>query len=482
MKFLQSKLLFLFLILYQNVSFGQIPRPEHLSERTDSLRKDFLILRDLLENKYPSLYRFSSKAEINHLLDSCYHSLNGGTTDFEFYKVVKQVFSAIKDGHLYCDPPPQIRKYLDTKAKFFPLKLKFINDKAFVLKSADRTVPLKAEILSINEKSIDEVSSQLFRFIVSDGDIRSKKFNILDNFFYLYYYMAYGENEKFEIKFKNAEGKTQHAVISASLMDKMDIDSKKNTSDTLLNLNFTSGNTAIMRINTFDRTALTENGENFESFLAAAFKKIQRNGTNKLIIDLRGNTGGRDTYGALLYSYLTDRSFRYYRKLQAATKDLAYNQLQKSNSSFDNLSRDMLEQVGEKKFYLREEAHPNLRVWKPNRLNYKGKVWFLIDGLSFSTTAEFCAIARENNRGKFIGEETGGGMAGNTSGNIVEQTLPSTGVTAYLGMIQYEMNINKVGNLNRGIIPDYQVKLDGLDINSDKDPYLNFALKLARED
>lgn len=472
----------LFLTLCQNISFGQTIKSDHLLSRTDSLKRDFSLLRNILENKYPSLYRFSNKEKMNTLLDSCLYSLKDSTTDFEFYKMVRRLFSTIKDGHLYCGPSPRIRKYLDTQARFFPLKVKFIGEKAFVFQSIDGTIPLGAEILSINKKPIGEICSYLFEFVVSDGDVRSKKFHILDNFFYLYYYMAYGEKKLFDIQFKNAEGKIQRTVMGASLMDKMSMDTEEPIPDTFLKVNFVPENIAVLTINTFDRTALTENGENFESFLAAAFKNIQRNKTEKLIIDLRGNTGGRDVYGALLYSYLTDRPFRYYRKLQAATRDLAFNQLQSSNSSFNNLSSDMLKEVGEKQFSLREEAHPNLQIWKPDMLNYKGKVWFLIDGLSFSTTAEFCAIARENKRGKFIGEETGGGMIGNTSGYAMEQTLPSTGITVYLGMIEYEMDINRAENFDRGIIPDYQVKLDDLDVIDGKDRYLDFALKLAGQD
>ena len=36
----------------------------------------------------------------------------------------------------------------------------------------------------------------------------------------------------------------------------------------------------------------------------------------RVTIDLRGNGGGRGDYGSLLYSYLTDKPFRYYDSLQ----------------------------------------------------------------------------------------------------------------------------------------------------------------------
>ncbi|MBC8082876.1 MAG: hypothetical protein H7Z21_06640, partial [Hymenobacter sp.] len=43
-------------------------------------------------------------------------------------------------------------------------------------------------------------------------------------------------------------------------------------------------------------------------------------------------------------------------------------------------------------------------IQKPNENSYNGKLFILINGLSFSAAAEFCSIVRSNQRGKFIGE------------------------------------------------------------------------------
>ena len=53
--------------------------------------------------------------------------------------------------------------------------------------------------------------------------------------------------------------------------------------------------------------------------------------------------------------------------------------------------------------------HPNLALQQPKSNNYKSKIFVLADGRSFSASAEFSSIVKTNNRGKFIGEECGGG-------------------------------------------------------------------------
>lgn len=59
--------------------------------------------------------------------------------------------------------------------------------------------------------------------------------------------------------------------------------------------------------------------------------------------------------------------------------------------------------------------HPNLALLQPDSNNYKGKVYVLTKERSFSASAEFSSIVKTNNRGKFIGEECGGGYNPNAS-------------------------------------------------------------------
>lgn len=142
----------------------------------------------------------------------------------------------------------------------------------------------------------------------------------------------------------------------------------------------------------------------------------------------------------------------------------------------------MLENIDNKYYRLKNEAHNNLQTIQPNKNNFKGKIWLLIDGLSFSTTAEFCAIAKSNNRGKFIGEETGGAYYGNTSGVQIDTILPNTKITISTGTIKYEMAVGKTKFTDRGIIPDYLVTPTIEDIINKQDVQLNYALKLTTEE
>ena len=105
----------------------------------------------------------------------------------------------------------------------------------------------------------------------------------------------------------------------------------------------------------------------------------------------------------------------------------------------------------------------------------------MINGLSFSTTADFCAIAKSNNRGIFIGEETGGGYYGNTSGGRVNVKLPNSNIDIIIPQFKYVNDVKKAKYQDRGIIPDYTILTAIDDVLQQKDVQLNYALKLAKE-
>jgi C-terminal processing protease CtpA/Prc len=362
------------------------------------------------------------------------------------------LLSALEDGHLYCEPSDEVRKYLDEYEKYFPCQLKFIKNSAFIVCSKQAYLPPGTQILTINEIPINNIKKNLFRYIVSDGSIQTKKYYILSNTFWFYYYIVYGEKSQFNIKYKEKNGKIGTMIINSELRKNIDCDKNHLPQENNLQLTFPSKKIALLTIKTFNYQELSESKEDFPAFIQSAFKEIKEKKIDKLIIDLRGNGGGRDVYGSLLYSYLTNKNFSYYASLETVKRKLT------------------------------AEEHPNLKIQIPNENNFTGKVYYLINGLSFSATAEFCSIAKSNKRGYFIGEETGGGYYGNTSGNFDDTTLPNSKIVIYIPTTKYTMAVRKEKFRDRGIIPDYIVTPNIDDIIENKDVQLNYVLKMATQD
>ena len=69
--------------------------------------------------------------------------------------------------------------------------------------------------------------------------------------------------------------------------------------------------------------------------------------------------------------------------------------------------------------------HSNLGSHEPQGMSFGGPVVILQDGGSFSATSEFLSVVRHADRAVFVGEESGGGYYGNTSGLGTSVTLPN---------------------------------------------------------
>jgi C-terminal processing protease CtpA/Prc len=125
--------------------------------------------------------------------------------------------------------------------------------------------------------------------------------------------------------------------------------------------------------------------------------------------------------------------------------------------------------------------HPNLGVQQPLSPNFKGKVYVLINGNSFSGTGECTSLIHYHKKAVFIGEECGSGYYGNTSGFMPELTLPNTRLRVRIPLLLYTMAVSGYPG-DRGIIPDHQVAPSIEDLLEGKDPVMEYAIELINRD
>lgn len=435
------------------LTYGQTTIDNNRTFNVNLLQSNFISFRDSLEQIHPALYRYRSKIEIDKLFDSCYTTITPAITEMQFYMLLRFMTSAIEDGHTAVTLEKGVMNEQLKKANIFPLKLWFIENKAFLLCHYNKEIPAGTEIVSINNSRINNLRTTLFKYLVSDGKINTKKYSELNEggFPFLYYWL-YGEKKQFTVEYKTLQGKTGKLVVQSCRLEDMDCSINRSNNNQYLRLEIKKEGPAILTIKSFDLNSLNADENYFKRFLDSAFSEIGNKKVSKLIIDLRDNGGGEDSYGALLFSYLTDKPFSYYSSL----KTISYTYPQ--------------------------NAHPNLATQQPSQKNYKGKCFFLINGRSFSSTSEFCAIAKSNKRGEFIGTETGGGYYGNTGGEHSRFTLPGTNIVVIIPHRRYDLAVIPSKHNDRGTIADHYIIPTVNDVIESKDVQLNYALKLALKD
>jgi hypothetical protein len=468
------------------VAFGQVGSakydPSKKFEATQ-LRQDFLLLRRALEEAHPGLYHYSDKTMIEAAFVTASNSLNKQMTEREFYGIVTSLLSSVKDGHTKNLPSEACVDYLSTKAKLFPLKLRFLKQRAYVVAGPDNRVPRGSELLSINGRTIEYLVAEIFGHLVADGDIKTGKYWELNDRFALYYYLFIAQTETFRISYRDQFNLLRQSSVSAitdteakrlanPLSDSAD-DKKP------LRLSFLAEtDTALLTIKSFSANEIEDANEDYPKFLENCFRELEAKKIRQLVIDLRGNDGGRDSYGSLLFSYLTDQPFRYYDHLETSTDKISFLQYTNATATFNKMFDGYAVPLGNRRFRVNDNRHPNLSLQQPQANHFSGRIWFLVNGQCFSTTAEFCSIAHYHRRGTFVGEEVGGNYFGNTSGTFLLLTLPNTGIRILIPLVSYALAVSGYPYQRRGLMPDYNVQPTIQDVLKRTDTELNFTLSL----
>lgn len=414
------------------------------------LQQDFQLLRDTLRKSHPGLYRYRAKADMDHILDSCYTSIADSETVIQFYTRVAYIIASIGDGHTNCNlPRPVLREFIDQE-KFFPALLIFIHSHAYIYCCNQYPEIRGAELLSINGRPMREVLEQLYNYVQSDGFIRSHKDTELPDEFNFLYHAIFGVSDKFEISYAQPGGAAQTVTLHADAFKDMRCPPPGLFArpDKYLGLRYEKGGIAVLTIKTFLDEFLQQTHESFGGFLDSAFADIKKKGVKKLLIDVRRNQGGNDHNGELLYAYLTAQPFQYYLSQETTASKFS------------------------------EKDHPDLAPQAPKENNYPGKLFVLADGRSFSASAEFSSIVKTNKRGKFIGDMCGGGYYGNTSGDEVHVILPNTHLDIRMPLVKYTMAVQPLGKNVRGIEPDFPLYPTISDIIGNSDGQLERALKI----
>jgi hypothetical protein len=104
-------------------------------------------------------------------------------------------------------------------------------------------------------------------------------------------------------------------------------------------------------------------------------------------------------------------------------------------------------------FLVTASLHPGVAEQQPARFPFTGKVFILIDGGTFSTAADCCAVIHHLKRATFIGEETAGGYYGNNSGTMPTLTLPNSKLGIRLPTCEYWNAVPGYKGKRRGTVP-----------------------------
>jgi len=226
----------------------------------------------------------------------------------------------------------------------------------------------------------------------------------------------------------------------------------------------------------------------YEDYYERTFSKLNFYDTKTLILDLRDNPGGRISDAFELYSYLSRQDFSFIRPPVVTSKlSLAQFNFFRGRTLTEGLSiflglplitiqtAFILSKVNEGRdgryYYNMNES----RFWERRPERFRGKVYVLINGGSFSASCILASNLKGSGRAKFVGEETGGAYNGTVAGRLPAFILPHSKLPIVFGLMTIEP-FYQAGLPGRGIFPDVEIKPTLEDRIQGKDPELQWIL------
>ena len=455
---------------------------------TTQLREDFSILRNALEEGHAGLYRYTSKEEMDRLFDKVYNSITEPLTENEFFFKIAPLVSNVHCGHTRVGLSRAKMIDINNSRITIPFSFEFIEDKTYLVNNYSNLENIKmgGEVISINGILVKDALEKMLQLISSDARINSYKYQYLkrSNNFSRFFALLYGQAESFSIVYKSpadeheitieADGITKDEMIQTGSERYPELFSDLPPISTR-----TENDIPILEIRTFETPAYEQAEISYEQYLADFFTKLHKDNEKYLIIDLRNNDGGEGEYGRILATYLFDKPFYYYRSLRFKNK--TYGFWKHTNATQEDWYELMKNGVQNSNGWFDYTEDPGLGVQKFKETSFKGNLYILINGNSFSTTGEFSTVVHYNKRAKFIGtEECGAGYYGNTSGFLPVLNLPNTKLRVSLPLIKYTMEADNFPN-EGGLIPDYFIAPTISDILNNEDYEMQFLLKLIGE-
>ncbi len=442
----------------------------------DSLRRWTTSIMTELGKKHPGFYRYTPKARFDFLIDSTTQTIKDSLNELSFYRKIKPLFAQIGCLHTGISLSEACNNYLDNTSTLLPFEV-FIDEdkKVYVVKNYDNnpSIPLTAEILSINEHPIGEILHTLIKAIPADGYNETEKILLLNHRFAFWYQTIIELSENFTIHTKFQEKLETYVVKGVNKALFPTLASLESVDVKQLNLDIVD-KTGILTIHSFAKSVIKKNGQRFKKFISTTFKTLKQQGIENLVIDLRYNIGGTDGNAALLASYFFDKRFRYWEKIEV-TEAVAREIKGVYRLFFIIFERKDSTYLWKKTWVTSEFDY--YQVQKPARHNFKGQTYLLTNGLCMSSCSDFTAILAHNKKAVVIGQESGGGYQGNTSGMMPTTSIP-TGLSISVPLQKYTNAVDPNVNFGRGTIPNYILNPSVEDWMNKKDVEMEFVLKL----
>lgn len=449
------------------------------------LRNDFRALYDGLQRAHINLFANRPKAEFDRLFEDTLAALDHPMTTTEA-QITFQLFVAEgRVAHARIDAPMDaFGAFREGGGKVFPFGVRLAEGRVFVAENLSGLPDIAPgdEIVAINGQAADQWVRQLRRHISADSDRLADA--ILEPQFTVVLWLELGAIDAFQAQFRTRAGRQLHLTVPARTRTEMRAAAGHATADleidpTTREARILPGAIAYLRPGVFINVVEGEDvfdATAFHAFIDGAFERFIAEGATTLLIDLRDNPGGDNSFSDHMVAWFADRPFRFSSdfRVRVSPEAVAANAARLVNAPVDGVSRQYAEAYalaspGDIIHFPIPMAQPRAGA------RFTGSVFVLVNRRSFSNAVSVAAIVQDYHFGSILGEPTAD--LATTYGAMETFTLPNSGIV--VGFPKAHIIRPSGDERVQGVTPDFPIVTPLIQPASD--PVLQRALAYLEE-
>lgn len=443
------------------------PEPPAMTGSTDlpasAVRADFEALYAGLQASHYDLYAHRPRADYEALYRRMHSDIDGPLPPLEVWRRFQRFVAYGNVAHARIDPPAAAwEAFRQDGGKAFPLFLRVVGGTVHVGadSSGSAGIAIGDEIVAIAGKPALHWLQPMRALVSADNDYLAHA--QLETLLPLLVWLAGDTASSWPVALRKADGR--HVELALPARDRAGFEAAAASRAKAFELDWNAREAhmlddgiAYLRPGPFydNRPEAADPWDTtaFQAFLDASFGTFIGKGARRLLIDLRDNPGGDNSFSDRMLAWFADRPFRFSKRFEIKVSDAAVaanrRRVDTSSGGADSISLALAAAYANRR--------PGERVdfpipWVSPRKGprFTGEVYVLVNRHSYSNSVLVAATVQDFGFGTILGEETAD--LASTYGALEKFTLPTTGLEVSFPKARI---LRPSGDTaSRGVVPD----------------------------
>ncbi|NRB49645.1 MAG: hypothetical protein HRU41_18335 [Saprospiraceae bacterium] len=467
-----------------------------------ALLQDFELIKTMLLEVHPGLYRYNDEAAIQQELAVLQQAFNTPITHGEAYLAISKLLASLQCGHTFASFFNQnglIKSVIHWQQDKLPFTFRWVEDRMIVQYDAtqDRLLPAGTEVLQINGYSTQEILDKLIPYISSDGAGRAARVAQLEVQGFDFRYDAFDvfhplvfplDQAIWTLKIRKIGATDSEELVIPTITIAERYQTLINRYPTfpkdrnaMLSYEIKEEGVGVLKLGSFGLMGWKRLTKDYKAFYKEAFTAFAKQQVKHLIIDIRDNMGGNDEMKDELATYFNvDRFIDNSR--EGRTRYLHFPESLKAyiqswgNPWYYDLSTDKPEE--EDGYYIFPRSHSINQKNKKKPSVFKGEVYLLTSPRNGSLAYYLAKDFKTFEIGTSLGQETDGNLRGINGGQILFLRLPNSGIEIDFPVMG---DFSLTPQANQGVQPDIPIQVKVEDVQGGIDTEMEYILRMIRQ-